>query len=365
MDKRLLLNLPPNRVRRNYSGGALLDRLEGLPAPSDGDRPEDWIASTVQARNPGLEEILNEGLSTVRDRSGNIHLLRDLFAADPAHYLGQKHFDNLGPELGFLTKYLDSGMRLHVQAHPTAEFAQEHLNSRWGKLETYVVLGARKPGEAYLRLGFQRAPGPEEWRRIVMEQDIAAMDACFDRVPVGPGEVWVVPGGLPHAIGEGLLVVEILEPTDLVVRCEFEREGIVVPPDARFMQRDPDFALKIFDHTSYSVAEITRRCRVQPEVLRETAVLTEQRLIGPQETDCFDVRDLRVRGRAELATPGRVMIGMVTEGQGSVRVGGEELEVARGARFLCAAAATEISYTPAAGGDMTVVLCCPGRAALG
>ena len=160
MDGRFLLELPANRVRRNYSGGALLDGLEGLPDPEDGDRPEDWIASTVQARNPGLEEIPNEGLATVRDESGTVHFLRDLFAADPAHYLGQQHFDHLGPELGFLTKYLDSGMRLHVQAHPTAEFAQRHLSSRWGKLETYVVLGVREAGRGYLRLGFQRAPGP-------------------------------------------------------------------------------------------------------------------------------------------------------------------------------------------------------------
>jgi len=32
-------------------------------------------------------------------------------------------------------------------------------------------------------------------------------------------------------------------------RGEDEREGIAVPPQARFMQRDPDFALRIFDYT--------------------------------------------------------------------------------------------------------------------
>ena len=365
MDKRFLLELPPNRVRRNYAGGALLDRLEGKPNPQDGDRPEDWIASTVEARNPGLEEIPNEGLSPVRDAKGHVHLLRDLFDADSAHYLGQKHFDGLGPDMGFLTKYLDSGMRLHVQAHPTAEFARKHLNSRWGKLETYVVLAVREPGQGYLRLGFQRAPSPGEWRRIVMEQDIAAMDACFDKVPVKPGEVWVVPGGLPHAIGEGLLVLEILEPTDLVVRCEFEREGIVVPPEARFMQRDPDFALRIFDHTSYSVEDTTRRCRVQPEVLRETKAFTDRQLIGPNETDCFEVRGLHAHDRAEIAGSGQVMIGMVTKGEGSVCAEGNEIAAGKGTRFLCAAAATGISVTPTGDADMEIVLCRPSSAAAG
>ena len=142
-----------------------------------------------------------------------------------------------------------SSMRLHLQAHPTREFARQHLGQSWGKLEAYVILSTRPGCEPFIRLGFQHPPTPEEWQRIVIEQDIAAMDACFEPVPVRPGQVWFVPGGLPHAIGGGLTVLEIMEPSDLVVRCEFEREGIVVPPSARFMGREPADALRIFDFT--------------------------------------------------------------------------------------------------------------------
>ena len=42
----------------------------------------------------------------------------------------------------------------------------------------------------------------------------------------------------------------------MVVRCEFEREGIVVPEDGRFMGRGLDFCLDIFDYTEYSKEEI-------------------------------------------------------------------------------------------------------------
>ena len=45
------------------------------------------------------------------------------------------------------------------------------------------------------------------------------------RLRSAPGDVWIVPGGLPHAIGAGVLMVEVMEPSDWVVRCEFEREG--------------------------------------------------------------------------------------------------------------------------------------------
>jgi len=60
--KKMILTLPPNRVRRNYKGGQQLDQLEGNTNPADGNRPEDWIASTVEARNPGLAKIDNEDL---------------------------------------------------------------------------------------------------------------------------------------------------------------------------------------------------------------------------------------------------------------------------------------------------------------
>jgi mannose-6-phosphate isomerase len=261
-----LFELKPNRVRRNYRGGRELERLESVATPQDNERPEDWIASTVLAKNPGLDPIENEGLTYLQWRDCPPISLKDCFRQFPNHMLGEVHLKRIGHELGFLTKLLDSAMRLHVQAHPTAQFAQLHLGSNHGKLESYVVLGVRDGQDAYLRLGFQKAVSAAEWKRIVLEQDIPAMDALFERVPVQEGEVWLVPPRLPHAIGEGLLVLEVMEPSDLVVRCEFEREGIVVPPPARFMGRDPDFALQIVDRHAYSVAQITRKCRIEPMV---------------------------------------------------------------------------------------------------
>ncbi len=358
--KRMLLPLPPNRVRRNYRGGRQLDELEGGPHPADSDRPEDWIASTVEARNPGLAEVHGEGLARVVDPDGHAGYLRDLFARHGEHYLGRSHLDALGPELGFLTKLLDSAMRLHVQAHPTAAFAREHLNSRWGKLETYVILAVREGCDGYVRLGFQRSPGAQEWKRIVLEQDMAAMDACFDPVPVAPGEVWVVPGGMPHAIGEGLLVMETMEPTDLVVRAEFEREGIVVPPQGRFMGHDADFALEIFHHESLSVERVRDRCRVPPTALGEEAGLRTERLIGPEQTDCFVIERAAASGPADLPPAGAVRVAVAWGGRGVARAGAECVELRRGSRLLIAAATGPVRLEPEPGQPIELLICRPG-----
>jgi mannose-6-phosphate isomerase len=379
-----LLELPPNRARRNYRGGKLLDLWEGKPAGEDGDQPEDWLASTTPASNPGLPPVEDEGLATVEMHGSSVKV-RDLFAEEPAYWLGVDHFKRIGPRLGFLVKLLDSAMRLHVQVHPTREFAQQYLNSRWGKLESYVVLAVRDEVQPFIRLGFQRPPSLEEWARIIREQDIAAMDACFDPVPVAPGEVWLIPGGLPHAIGPGLLVLETLEPTDLVVRCEFEREGIVVPPPARFMGHDaddalalpgasnagagaelkgcpPGFALKMFDMTPRSVREVTERYRVGPSVMRADRACRVENLIGRDATDCFAVQRVVAAQACSHDTPPYVHVGVVTSGSGVLGAVPDALRVRRGTRFLMPAVSNRIDITPDAGEELEVILVRPGDA---
>ena len=126
---RWILPLPPNRTRRNYRGGALLDRWEGKPDGVDGDRPEDWIASTTRAVNPGLPPVEDEGLARVMDGERRL-TVAELFASAPEHYLGARHVEAVGAEPGFLLKLLDSAMRLHVQAHPTRQARRALLGAR-------------------------------------------------------------------------------------------------------------------------------------------------------------------------------------------------------------------------------------------
>lgn len=355
-----ILALPPNRVRRNYLGGKLLDRLAGQPSPSDGSSPEDWIAATTVASNPGLPERPGEGLAHCRLPDGRLVPLQTLFDRFGPYYLGLPHCSRIGTKLGFLAKLLDAAMRLHVQAHPTAKFARQHLGSRWGKLETYVILAVRPGVEPYIRLGFQHPPDPGEWRRIVFEQDIAAMDACFEKIPVAPGEVWMVPGGLPHAIGEGLLVLEVMEPTDLVVRCEHEREGIIVPPAARYMGCEPDFALNIFDYTPLEPATVIRRFRMRPEPEILSAGCSRERLIGPQQTSAFREERLTVHSKTRLPLEACVSLWVVIGGEGQVNADGHRHFLTKGSKFLVAASVEALEVQPSERNGLQMVCCMPG-----
>ena len=138
-----LVLLPPHRVWRTYQGGRSLDTLAGAATPADSHFPEDWVGSTTRAINAGREHI-REGVSPVTV-AGTSHDFADLLASDPDYFLGAAHAARFGPLPQLLVKLLDPSIRLHFQAHPTADFARRFLGSPSGKTEAYHILAAR-PG---------------------------------------------------------------------------------------------------------------------------------------------------------------------------------------------------------------------------
>lgn len=241
--------LQPNRVWRTYLGGRKLDQLEGKADPEDTHFPEDWIGSTTRAVNKGREHLTEEGLSRI-ECDGETATLKALFEKAPEAMLGAKHVTKYGANTQFLLKFLDSAIRLHIQCHPTIPFAKKYLNSDNGKTEAYVILGIRdEVKDPYIYMGFQHPPTPEAFKQMIETQDSNAILSCFDKIPIKPGDVFMVPGGMPHAIGEGVFMIEIMEPTDLAVRIEFERGGYTLPEESRFMSRGIDLALTMFNYT--------------------------------------------------------------------------------------------------------------------
>lgn len=370
------MKLPRNRVRRNYLGGAGIDLLHGETVCRDNDQPEEWIGSMVEAVNPGMEPVEKEGLAMVETEEGML-CLRELVDRNRRFYLGDSIHKDGTWQLSFLLKILDSAMRLHVQAHPSTRFANEVMGKPYGKLECYYILSVREGIDPYIRLGFQHAPGREEWRRIVEGQDRERMDACFEKIPVKPGEVWYIPGGMPHAIGEGITMLEIMEPSDLVVRCEFEREGVVVPEEARFMGRGLDFCLDVFDYQEYSREEIIRKCRIEPQVLEKTSSHEHRRLVDESLTPCFFAETLKVWGEEEISHNRRFTLGVVCGGKCRIQIreqeeagtgdgpereadkGYEEVRLERGDSFAIAAGVKAYRIIPE--GTTELALVYPGE----
>ncbi|MEN9634621.1 MAG: putative mannose-6-phosphate isomerase GmuF [Verrucomicrobiota bacterium] len=356
-----ILRLPPNRVWRTYPGGRTLDALAGAVAPADTAWSEDWIASTTRAMNRGRETI-EEGVSQVfiGDESTPTDLAQ-LIASDPVYFLGAHHVKKYGASPQLLVKFLDSGTRLHFQVHPTQEFARRLLGAPSGKTEAYYVLGTRPvPGEpsGYIYVGFQRPPTTAQLRDYILTQNIAAIEACFDKIAVQPGDAFIIPGGTPHALGAGVFMVEIQEPSDLVVRFEFARAGYVLPEAARFMNRGIDLALSVFNFAPLTPARLASHIRCCPRHRRALGPgNSQEELIGPSQTHCFRV------DRTSLTTPvvkdeTSAIVAIVTRGGVIVEAGGESHRLKTYDKIFIPAELGPVQFTPA-GGHAEFLECLP------
>jgi mannose-6-phosphate isomerase len=291
------LLLEPNPVWRSYRGGSVLRAFRGHPGTPDDHFPEDWLASTVPARNGPYSQGPDEGISFVAWNGRR---------ATVAELLGL-------PAMGVLIKLLDAFARLQLQAHPSRPFVRQNLYGDAGKTECWYILSTRGPAQVYL--GFQRPPGRAEWKRLMQEQDVAGMLACFDPVPVQPGDCFVVPAGVPHAIGAGIFMVELQEPSDWVVRCEARNGELVLPEEQRYMGLGLEACLDVFDYGAYATRPAFQQ---PPRILTDAGSFIEEQVIGSDYESFFRLRRLRGTGPARWKG-GEVMVMIITKGEGILR----------------------------------------------
>jgi mannose-6-phosphate isomerase len=173
--------------------------------------PEEWVGSVTTVF--GDDEL---GLSRLPDG----RLLRDAVDADPIGFLGPEHVARHGADPRLLVKLLDAGERLPVHVHPNGAFARKALGSRYGKTEAWIVIATAGPA-ATLHVGFREDVRAATLERWVRDQDSPAMLAALNPVDVRVGDAMFVPAGLPHAIGEGVLIIELQEPSDLSILLEW------------------------------------------------------------------------------------------------------------------------------------------------
>jgi mannose-6-phosphate isomerase len=316
------LILPPNQFHRFYAGGARIDALRGAPQGAEG-RPEDWIGSTTTAF--GQE---SEGLSRVADG----RLVRDLIRAEPEALLGPAHVARFGADPGLLVKLLDAGERLPVHLHPGRKFARARLGSPWGKTEAWLILHA-EPG-ATVHVGLREPVEPATLRRWVDEQDADEMLAALHELPVSAGSAVLVPAGTLHAIGAGILLLELQEPTDFSVLVEWRRFG--VNSGAEHLGLGWDTALAAVDRDPADPA----------------GLVSDSTLLPPAADPYF--RAERVRGTTESEPSFAILV--VLDGEGALRTeNGDELALRSGTTALVpfAAGATTLQ------GELDAIRCLP------
>ena len=324
IDLKKPIKFSSERVWRTYIGGSMIDGLHGREEALDTNFPEEWIMSTVRARNTGREDIV-EGLSMVADKPDTS--LADLIEKYPMEMLGEAHMKQCGKTLGVLVKIIDSAERLTVQVHPTKEKARMLFDSAYGKTECWHILGGREiDGEKpCIYLGFKEGITREYWKQVFDTQDIEKMLDCLHKFEVKSGDTFLVEGGIPHAIGAGCFLVEVQEPTDYTIRVERTTPSGLGVSD--FMCHQGLGFEKMFDCFTY-------KGYTKQEVLDEWYIKQEERkIIGYDSTELFKLEMVNVQSE-EVFESGGVFSGIyILEGNGYLN---DEI-IKRGEQFFISA----------------------------
>jgi mannose-6-phosphate isomerase len=159
-----------------------------------------------------------EAQSVVRGGRLAGRTLRAVMEAHAAEVMGPRW----KPDRPFpvLVKWLDCRERLSLQVHPPAEKAAA-LGGQ-PKTENWFIAEAA-PGAALivgLRPGVTRA-------RFEQAAAAGTLEACLNRLPLGPGDSVLVRSGTVHAIDAGNLILEVQQNSDTTYRVhDWGRTGL-------------------------------------------------------------------------------------------------------------------------------------------
>lgn len=135
------------------------------------------------------------------------------FTEDSTRQIGEIWFEPPAENDGVLVKYLFTCEKTSVQVHPSDQNAQSLGLGERGKEECWLVLEA-KPGAA-VALGLNDTYDLEEVREAAADGSIEDMLVWHD---AKEGDFFHVPAGTIHAIGPGLVLLEVQQNTDITSR---------------------------------------------------------------------------------------------------------------------------------------------------
>ncbi len=177
-------------------GGRKLQDLLGRQLP-DGLIGESW---DVAAHNNGTS-VVDAGPLAGRTLD---QLVRD-YGEDLVH---EESFP-------LLLKLIDAGQDLSVQVHPDDAYVKNYTNELWGKTEMWYIVQS-DPG-AWIIWGLRPGVTKKDFARAIRLGGNNILH-CLNKVPVKPGEVYPISAGLVHALGAGVVVVEIQQNSDTTFR---------------------------------------------------------------------------------------------------------------------------------------------------
>jgi mannose-6-phosphate isomerase len=194
-------------VRRYIWGGRRLETVLGKAIGQDNDYAESW-----EVCDRGADQSIVDYGPLAGTSLGELVRCR-----------GQELLGRAAPQERFplLVKFLDATHVLSVQIHPDDEQAAQLSPPDLGKTEAWIILATEPESKVYagLRPGVNR----EQLAAAIEEGTCERLLHSFQP---RPGDCLFIPAGTVHALGNGLLVAEIQQSSDMTFRLfDWNRVG--------------------------------------------------------------------------------------------------------------------------------------------
>ena len=159
-----------------------------------------WIEAAPTASGPAIGEAWLSDINCEIETGGTL-----------GDNLTRCHADRTGPVL--LAKLLFTSAPLSVQVHPTDTAA--HASGRFasGKDEAWHILEATSDAQVWI--GFEEPVTASVLRAALADGTVLSL---MHQHAVRVGETLLIPAGTVHAIGAGLVLLEVQDPIDVTYR---------------------------------------------------------------------------------------------------------------------------------------------------
>lgn len=303
-------------------GGRRLADLLSTPLPGEGPIGEAWVLSD---RDDHSSLVASGPL-----KGQTIAQLLEHFREEMLGRLA-KHFRRFP----LLLKFLDVREMLSVQVHPSD--AQTNLlpAGETGKTEAWVVLEAGAKSRIYA--GLKPGTSADDLRQALKNKTIAD-DLVF--FTPKPGDSIFLPAGTVHSLGDGVMVFEVQENSDVTFRL-YDWDHV----DAKTGHPRP---LQI-DHALASINFADGAAGLVAPVVKATSPVERERLFHCEH---FWVYRLRGHVPFPVGAPGVPRVLVCIEGSGQVERDGATYAVGKGDVVLLPAVVGVCAFRPSGDVDL-------------
>jgi mannose-6-phosphate isomerase len=281
---------------RPWGGRAMAERLgknipEGLVA-------ESW---EVSAHPAGISRVSGGPLDGTP--------LDELVRKAGPDLLGARTHRKYGDAFPLVVKLVDATLLPSVQVHPNDEQARRMEGYPWGKTEVWYII--HRAPDARFHIGLAPDVTPQGLREAVESGDAEPLLASAN---VKPGDCVLVPPGTIHAVGQGVLFLEIQQSSDITYRVY------------DWNRKDGERELHL--EKAFQVIDFSARPRVFHADRRDDAM--GRILAGSQ----FEVFEARVATGLDLPARASCAAGTAVQGDMRLLAGNARLDLRCGDSFV-------------------------------